>query len=115
MKKLIVLSIALVFVFAMFIPQAIAKKDKVVKVDICHVIAANDVIPFGPVELFFGKVISVSPRAVDGHLGHGDFDCFWASEGAETAINLFREAGAHLPAANCYFGQRPNDRILRTT
>ena len=55
MKKLTVLSIALVFVFAIFIPQAIAKKDKVVKVDICHVIAAMMLFHSGPWNCFSGK------------------------------------------------------------
>ncbi len=102
MKILIFVCVALTIVCAMFVPQAMAGKK--VKVDVCHVIAENDVIQFEPVELFFGKVINTSENAVDAHLEHGDFTAFWGGKEAADPINAFREAGAHLPAANCFFG-----------
>jgi len=108
MKKLLFVSLASAFVLAMFVPQTMAgekvKAEEKVKVDVCHIIAANDVIQFGPVELYFGKMNSISENAVDAHLGHGDFTSFWGGDVAAGPINAFREAGAHLPAANCYFG-----------
>ncbi len=97
MKKLLVVSLALAFVLAMFIPQAMAGG---VKVEICHIIAANDVIPFFAVNLSFGKVISVSENAVAAHLAHGDSERPFFEN--TVAIEAFIAAGAHLPAANCY-------------
>ena len=84
----------------MFVTQATAAKK--VKVDICHIIAANDVIPFFALTLYFGKEKSVSENALDAHEAHGDSTVFFGGDGAATAINLFREAGFHLPAANCF-------------
>jgi len=111
MKKLLFVSLAFAFILAMSVPQAMAKGEKV---DICHIIEANDVIPFGPapVLLYFGKVISVSENAVDAHLDHGDSIHFWSGEVAAGPINLFREAGANLPAADCYYGVKPDGSIV---
>ncbi len=107
MKKLLFVSLAMVFVFAMFIPQATAVQEE--KVAVCHVIAANVVISFGPVKLYFGKEIQVAESALEAHLAHGDFDSFWGAntepDSSTGPINAFREAGAKLPAANCYFGE----------
>lgn len=123
MKKLLHLCLALAFASAMVGTEAMAgnkapkvkapkvKEEKVkevkeVKVDVCHIIEANDVIPFGPapVYLSFGKVINVAEDAVDAHLEHGDSTAFWSGDAAAGPINIFREAGAHLPAANCFYG-----------
>ena len=86
------------------------------KVDICHIIAENDVIPFGPapVMLYFGEVESIAEYTVDAHEEHGDSTAFWGPDTVPSAtgpINMFREAGAHLPAANCYFGIAPDGSI----
>ena len=118
MKKLAVLTAVLAFVFALFVPQAIAGKkvEKVVKVkvDVCHIIAANDVV-YGFLnsvnDLYFGKVISVSESALDAHLAHGDYDCSWSGDAAAGPIDLFRENGVNLPAANCYFGVNSETEI----
>jgi len=103
MKKIIVsfLVVASFFVVAM---PAMAKPEKV---KVCHVIEANDVIPFsfsGPptVNLHFGKVISVSEMAVEAHTGHGDSTSFFGGDEAAGPIDAFKAAGANLPAANCY-------------
>lgn len=82
-------------------------EEKPAKVAICHIIAANDVIPFGPVLLYFGKEISVAPAAVPAHEAHGDSTKFFGGEEAAGPIAAFREAGANLPAADCYIVVRP--------
>lgn len=107
MKKILML-VTLAFVFAM--PAMAAKSDKV---DVCHVIAANDVIPFGfgpvpTVDLHFGKIISVSPNAVGTHEAHDDDTVFHQYDpnpdvhGENNPIDVFRDVGFHLPAANCW-------------
>jgi hypothetical protein len=114
MKNLLYVSMAFAFASAMVGAQAKPVLDNNVKVDVCHIIAANDVIPFGPepVMLYFGKVISVSENAVDAHLAHGDSTSFWYGEEAAGPINQFREAGATLPAANCYYGVKLDGSIV---
>jgi len=87
---------------------ALAKKgEKPQKVKICHVIAANDEIPFQiwgiTGTLYFGKEITVAPEAVDAHLAHGDSLKYVPPETAAGPLQLFRDAGAKIPAANCYF------------
>ncbi len=104
MKKLVLIVLAAALILPLVGSQARAKKEEQVKIDICHVISANDVIPFYNVFLYFGKVKSVDESAVDAHLAHGDFTNFWGGDEAAGPINAFREAGAQLPAANCYFG-----------
>ena len=115
MKRLLFAGLAVTFVSVMFVPQAMAdnpfsqgNSQNAEKVDVCHVIAANDVISFGNeehwVDLYFGKEISVSENAGDAHEAHGDSTSFWGDDDAAGPINKFREAGAHLPAANCFFG-----------
>jgi len=110
MKKLITLVASLAFLLVAM-PAMAAKPGNPgkapEKVDVCHVIEANDVIPFsfsGPptVMLHFGKVISVSENAVDVHVEHGDSTTFFSGDTAAGPIAAFREAGAKLPAANCY-------------
>ena len=105
MNKLLFACLAVALVSALHVSRAMAHSDKV---EVCHIIAANDVIPFlGGVDLLFGKVITVSPKAVAAHEGHGDSTCFFPPEDAAGPINLFREAGAQLPAANCFFSIDP--------
>lgn len=84
------------------------------KVEICHIIAANDVIPFGPapVMLYFGKEISVAADAVDAHIDHGDSVSFWGGNVAAGPIATFKAAGFKLPAADCYYGVTPSGIIL---
>jgi hypothetical protein len=109
MKKLLFATLILVFILALFVPQIMAKskkpkKEKPIKVEICHIIETNDVIPIiAGNTLYFGKVIEVSEETLITHLKRGDYSEFWAGEEAAGPINLFREAGANLPAANCYF------------
>jgi hypothetical protein len=43
MKILLIVCLALTLACAMFVPQAMAGKK--VKVDVCHIIEANDVVP----------------------------------------------------------------------
>ena len=115
MKKLLFLGLASALVLASFVPQAMAGKvEKIAKVDICHIISANDTIPFGPapVWLYFGKEKSVAASAVPAHLDHGDSTTYWGGEAAATPINQFREAGANLPAADCYYGVKPDGSIV---
>ena len=103
MKKLLQIGVAVIIASAMFVSQTTAAKND--KVDICHVISANDVILFlGVLNLHFGKVISISGNAVDAHLAHGDNTIFFQNE---TSIPAFRAAGAHLPAANCWVAVVP--------
>ena len=120
MKKLLHVFLSLVFASAMVGTEAMADnkapKVKEVKVDVCHIIEANDMIPFGiaPVYLYFGKVISLSEDAVNAHLAHGDSIVFFGGNKALGPIYQFRELGAHLPATNCYYGITLNGSILPT-
>jgi len=107
MKKLITLVACLAFLLVAM-PVMAKKPEKVQKVEVCHVIEANDVVedfrlPNWPsgfvVDLHFGKVISVSQNAVDAHLVHGDNTTYAEGQGP---IDLFIAAGVHLPAANCW-------------
>ncbi len=102
MKKLIFLSLILGLTFVLFAPQAIAKKPaKVAKVDICHLIKANDVVYgfYGVVDLYFGRVINVSENALAAHEAHGDSTLFSEGQGP---IDTFRGVGYKLPNANCW-------------
>jgi len=110
MKKLITLVACLAFLLVAM--PVMAKKGEnsgkaPVKVTLCHFIEANDVIPFGfgpvpTVDLWFGKAISVSQNAVEDHLAHGDSEAGFFGEVAAGPIAAFIEAGANLPAADCY-------------
>lgn len=74
------------------------------KVDLCHILPANDVVEnfLGTGnDLHFGQVRNVSVNA-KGHLKHGDFGLFFGPPVSHGPINLFREAGVKLPAADCY-------------
>ena len=85
MKKTLFVCFVLVFVCAMFVPQAMAGKDVVkiekVKVDICHLNSGNDELSYyvnGVLQwtMAFGKVKSVSESALPAHLEHGDDTAF---------------------------------------
>ena len=101
------LALALAFASAMAGNKGPKVKEvKEVKVDVCHIIETNDMIPFGiePVYLYFGKVINLSEDAVNAHLAHGDSIVFFGGNEALGPIYQFRELGAHLPATNCFYG-----------
>ena len=71
MKRLLILLAVASLVMAVTVtPSASAAKAD--KVDICHVNSSADVIPAGPNFIAFGRVISVSEKAVPGHMAHGD-------------------------------------------
>jgi len=70
MKKLLFVSLALAFVLAMFVPQAMAKGEKV---EICHVTDYSDVTQ-NEYTMVVGHWISVSVNALPAHLAHGDFE-----------------------------------------
>jgi len=112
MKRLVVVLSLAGFMAALVLSHAAIAKPKgdqpeKEKVAICHIIAANDVIPFGfgpvpTVSLSFGKEISVAPEAVPAHEAHGDSTVFFGGDAAAGPIEAFRAAGANLPAADCY-------------
>jgi hypothetical protein len=112
MKRLVIILCVVGFVTALMLSHSATAKPagdsgKPEKVSICHIIAANDVIPFGSgpvptVLLSFGKEISVAPDAVPAHEAHGDSTTFIGGETAAGQIAAFRDAGANLPAADCY-------------
>ena len=110
MKRLLILLCVVALLASLsFSHLALAAKKKPAqkKVAICHIIAANDVIPFGfhgvpTVLLYFGKEISVAPAAVPAHEAHGDSTTFFGGEEAAGPIAAFQAAGANLPAADCY-------------
>ncbi|HUS73482.1 MAG TPA: hypothetical protein VMY06_10495 [Sedimentisphaerales bacterium] len=106
MKRLLIVVCVAGFIAALPLSHSAMAKPKA-KVAICHIIAANDVIPFsfqGPptVLLYFGKEISVAPAAVPAHEAHGDSTTFFGGDVAAGPIAAFQEAGANLPAADCY-------------
>jgi hypothetical protein len=116
-KKLLYVFLVLAFASAMVGAEAMVgnktPKVKEVKVAVCHIIEANDMIPFGtaPVYLYFGKVIKLPEDAVNTHLAHGDSTIFIGGYKALGLINQFREFGAHLLATNCYYGITPDGSI----
>jgi len=99
MKRLLILLAVASLVMAVTVtPSASAAKPN--KVEICHVNSANGVIEVGTVLITFGRVISVSPKAVSAHEAHGDsvdFEHLPADDRAE--IEAF--FGIALPNANC--------------
>lgn len=99
MKKVLIVLVTLLLGVALFVPNAMAKKPP--KVDVCHLIEANDVVYgfWGVVDLYFGRVISVDESAVESHEAHGDSTSFFTNQ---DAIDTFRGVGFHLPNANCY-------------
>ena len=102
MKEALFACLALAFVLGIFVSQPAGANDKV---EVCHIIAANEEVFFFNQTLLFGKVISVSEKAVPAHDAHGDSICFFPPEDAAGPIEMFREVGGrHLPAANCFFG-----------
>lgn len=96
---------------ALLLSAASALAAPLPKVDVCHIIEANDVV-YGfwgtQLDLYFGKVISVSENALPAHLERGDLTEFWAGETAAGPIATFQAAGVHLPAADCYYGLWPD-------
>jgi hypothetical protein len=69
MKKLLFVCLALVFVLAMFVPQGMAKNEKI---EFCHATDFFDV-PQNEWTLIVGHVIEVSIKALPAHFAHGDF------------------------------------------
>lgn len=113
MKRLIIVICIVAFLVAIPLSGSLLAKggNAAPKVKLCHVIAANDVIPFvakfGPVDipgtLYFGKEISVAASAVDAHLAHGDSETYVAPDLAAVPIQTFKAAGWNLPATDCYY------------
>lgn len=104
MKKLVTLVACLAFLLVAMPVMAVKPGNPGKapdKVEVCHVIEANDVVHgfWGAVDLHFGKVISVSENAVDAHLAHDDDTVFSFGQGP---IDQFISVGFHLPAANCW-------------
>ncbi len=107
MKRLLILLCVVGLLAAIPLSHLAAAGKAAEKVQICHIIAANDTIPFGfgevpTVLLSFGKEISVAPAAVPAHEAHGDSTTFFGGEDAAGPIAAFQAAGANLPAADCY-------------
>jgi len=89
MKKLITLVACLAFLLVAM-PVMAGKPDKPGKapdkVEVCHVLEENDVVPFGPRFIHFGIAINVSSNALAGHERH--FDA--SEEGYDTGeVNIF--------------------------
>jgi hypothetical protein len=107
MKKLICIAAALPFVIAGFAPNAMARGDKE---EVCHILAANDIV-YNFVnsgnDLHFGQVRNISSKAVNAHVAHGDATLFFEPPSSTGPINVFREAGVKLPAADCYVLRTP--------
>ena len=102
MKRLLILLCVAGFLAALPLSHvAVAKKP--VKVEICHVNSANDIVDLGgPVVIAFGKVIEVSPNAVPAHEAHGDSTkFFYLSE--EEREELEEISGVNLSNADCGF------------
>jgi hypothetical protein len=70
MKKLLFISLAMLFVSAMFIPQAMTKSHKV---EYCHLTDWVK-IPQNEWTLAVGHVISMSKNAARSHKSHNDFE-----------------------------------------
>ena len=70
MKKLLFVCLALVFVLAMFVPQAMAKGEKI---EFCHLTDSVDIVQ-NEWTFVVGHVISVSVNAAPAHEGHCDFE-----------------------------------------
>jgi hypothetical protein len=70
MNKLLFISLAMLFVSAMFVPQAMTKSHKV---EYCHLTDWVD-IPQNEWTLAVGHVISVSKNAARSHKSHNDFE-----------------------------------------
>ena len=112
MKKLMVFALATAFILPILASQAMAAKQE--KVEMCHVISANDTIPnfWGTtMTIYYGKIISVAPSAVPAHLDQGDSPLFFSGEGTAASVEVFIAAGGHVPAANCHFGLWPDGTI----
>ena len=103
MKRLLILLCVAGFLAALPLSHvAVAKKPKPVKVEICHVNSANDIVPFGPFVIAFGRVIEVSEKAVPAHEAHGDSTVFFdLSE--EERQEIEEISGVSLSNANCGF------------
>lgn len=87
MKRLIVVLCVVAFIVALPLSHsASAKQDRdrdrdkdcaPVKVEICHVNSANDILDLGILGVYaLGKVIEVSENAVATHEAHGDSNTF---------------------------------------
>jgi hypothetical protein len=104
MKRILfIFVVAFSAIFVLGAKPALAAKSE--KVAMCHIIEANGVVYgfWGVVDLHFGKKLSISENALSAHDGHNyDSATFFGGANAEGPINAFRNAGLHLPAADCY-------------
>jgi hypothetical protein len=84
------------------------------KVEICHVNSANDTVnsSSGDPFIVFGKVISVSPDALEAHLAHGDSTRVCEFDAVQRLLfeGLYKIS---LPNANCLIGLGKSVRCVR--
>jgi hypothetical protein len=108
MKRLLVMLIAVGFLVAL--PQAHSlqakpsdEQTKPIKVAICHVNSANDVVDVGGEPfVVFGRVIEVPQKAVATHEEHGDSQDFQSFD-ADVRDAIEEILGIELPNADCIF------------
>jgi len=99
MKRLLVLLCAVAILVALPLSHF---AEKGVKVDVCHVNAANDTLAEFGLVFYFGNVINVSENAVKAHEKNGDSVAFLSLD--ENLRVLFENFfGISIPNADCYF------------
>ena len=101
MKRLLIILFVLVFIAAIPLSHNLmAKKaEKPGKVEICHVNSANDQLEdFG-----FGRVITVSEKALAAHLKHGDCSVVFWELTEENRKATEEYWNIKLPNANCFW------------
>ena len=104
MRRIVTASLVIAVMALAFVPAAPAAPAA--KVAICHVSAANGVLPFGPVLVHFGRTQSVSGNSLAAHLAHGDGDAnsLGAQPIAPATRAALEAAGFPLqPNADCQF------------
>lgn len=72
MRKRVLLALVSAAALAALVIPTVGSAAPAQKVQICHVNGSTGVAPFGPVNITFGRIIEVSPNAVDAHYAHGD-------------------------------------------
>jgi hypothetical protein len=100
MKRLFALVAVVGLVIALPLAH-LAQADVADKVDICHIISANDtysVAGFGT--FYFGKVLNINASAVPAHERHGDSTDFTPVDPDFLAF-LEESEGLSFPTADC--------------